>query len=427
MKICLHGLNIKHQNQLLGLVRNNLPDCLSKYKVKDKHLVDDDMFKYREARFKPKTVPGLSVSCAYGSMTVNDRVLPIADILLNFENSDENAIRIAKEFVAKILGSKNDFVLVEPDFDMRIAMLRGRYHLEELDAYDEEKAGSLVYTHLPWQVYEINRLWQEVLCHEEDKPLIRQLRVKIRRLRSIISLLSPLFDETELAVWEKAWKSSFDGLASVRELDVALIACERITKMDADNEEKGVPLLEKILEEKKNDAITAYLGKLKLNALTHEYVDFLFWIYTTVLNEDVASASLQEFLLVRFTKWSNKLLELTEKYPDTTDMVSLHKIRIKLKRFRYALQSVPELKKSTELLRALKNLQDSLGLLHDNFVGEELLEEILGQYPGNKELHYEVALFKGWDKGKASSALENFPVMWDGFCALLRNWQTNNL
>lgn len=427
MKICLHGLNIKHQNQILGLVRNKLPDCLSKYKVKDKYLPNDDMYKYREARFKPKSISGIFVSCSYGNMIVNDRVLPIADIIISFENSDEKAVSLAELFVKKVLASKYDFVLAEPDISMRIAMLRGRYHLTELDAYNEEKAGHLAYTHLPWQVYEINRLWHDVLSPEDGKMLIRQLRVKIRRLRSIFSLLSPLFDATEFAVWEKAWKTSFDGLASVRELDVALMGCERITKMDADKEEKGVPLLEKILEEKKADAVRQYLGKLKLNDLTQEYTDFLFWLYTISFNNNVANVKLKDFLIVRFTKWSNKVLELTEKYPDTTDMVSLHKIRIKLKRFRYALQSVPEIKKSTELLRALKNLQDSLGLLHDDFVEEELLNEILEYYPGNKELHYEAALFKGWDKGKAFSALENFPAMWDGFCALLRSWQANNL
>lgn len=427
MKICLHGLEIKHQNQLLGLVRNLLPDCLSKYKVKDKYLDDDDTYKYREARFKPKTIDGINVICAYGTMTVNDKSLPISDVIVDFDNTSELAVKFVKEFVNKLLDGKNRFVLAEPNFDLRIAMLKGRLHLDELATYDEEKAGCLAYTHLPWQVYEINRVWEVVLTHEDDKPLIRQLRVKIRRLRSVISLLSPLFNEDELEAWQKVWKSFFDGLAGVRELDVALLACERITRMDEGKEEKGVPLLEKILNEKKNAAMHEYLGKLKLNTITKEHTDFLIWLYTTKLVEETSTCKLQDFLLLRFTKWSNKLLELTEKYPDTTDMVSLHKIRIKLKRFRYALQSVPEIKKSTELLRSLKNLQDSLGLLHDDFVGEELLESIMKEYPGNKELHYEIALFKGWDKGKASSALENFPIMWDNFCNLLRNWQNANL
>lgn len=427
VKICLHGLEIKHQNQLLGLVRNLLPDCLSKYKVKDKYFDDDDTYKYREARFKPKSIAGLAVSCAYGSMTVNDKTLPIADVIIDFDTDNGTAVESAQKIVMALLNGKNNFILAEPDFALRVAMLRGRLRLNEYNAYSEENAGCLIYTHLPWQIYEINRLWLEVLTRVEDKPLIRQLRVKIRRLRSVISLLSPLFDAEQLDAWQKLWKKSFDGLASVRELDVALLDCERITKVESGKEEKGVPLLEKILEEKKNKAVSAYLSNLKLNNLTKEYADFLFWLYTTNLDSEIANSGLMEFLALRFTKWSNKLLELTEKYPDTTDIVSLHKIRIKLKRFRYALQSVPEMKRSTELFRALKNLQDSLGLLHDDFVGEELLEGILAEYPGNKELHYEIALFRGWDKGKASSTLENFPIMWDNFCSLLRNWQENNL
>ena len=93
MKICLHGLEIKHQNQLLGLVRNLLPDCLSKYKVKDKYLDDDDTYKYREARFKPKTIDGINVICAYGTMTVNDKSLPISDVIVDFDNTNELAVK----------------------------------------------------------------------------------------------------------------------------------------------------------------------------------------------------------------------------------------------------------------------------------------------------------------------------------------------
>ncbi|MDO4177732.1 MAG: CHAD domain-containing protein [Phascolarctobacterium sp.] len=424
-KICLHALSVKHQNLLLGLVRRLLPACLSKYKVKDKYLESGDFYKYREARFKPKFVPGVVISCTYGSMSVNDRIFPVADVVVDFENSMDGAKAFAKEFIAKLLSGKNQFVAVEPSLKNRAAMLRGSLNVEQLDYYDANRAASLIYTHVPWQIYEINRLWQDVLTNEEDKPVIRQLRVKIRRLRSLLALLTPLFKEEEINAWLKVWKAAFDSLAIVRELDVALLNCERIARRHEEN--RGVPILEKILTAKRQAAVQVYLNNVQLNVITHKNVDFLFWLYSTELTELGTASSLQDFLNLRFTKWTGKLLVLREKYPDATDMTSLHKIRIKIKRFRYALLSIPELKKSLELLRALKNLQDSLGFLHDDFVGEALLDNLLEEFPGNKELHLEVALFKGWDKGKAESTLENFPILWDNFCSLLRVWQKENL
>lgn len=37
-KLCLHGLGIKHQAQLLGAVKKLLPACNVKYKVKEEFL-----------------------------------------------------------------------------------------------------------------------------------------------------------------------------------------------------------------------------------------------------------------------------------------------------------------------------------------------------------------------------------------------------
>ena len=44
------------------------------------------------------------------------------------------------------------------------------------------------------------------------------------------------------------------------------------------------------------------------------------------------------------------------------NMLELHQIRIKIKRFRYALQTLPEVPRDSNLLRRLKRLQDMLGV-----------------------------------------------------------------
>ena len=46
-KLCLHGLGIKHQAQLLGAVKKLLPACNVKYKVKEEFFKNNDMYKYR--------------------------------------------------------------------------------------------------------------------------------------------------------------------------------------------------------------------------------------------------------------------------------------------------------------------------------------------------------------------------------------------
>ena len=123
----------------------------------------------------------------------------------------------------------------------------------------------------------------------------------------------------------------------------------------------------------------------------------------------------------------DKLLELPEKYPDLHNMEQLHRIRIKLKRFRYALQSVPELAPEARLLRSLKYLQDMLGLLHDDYINTLMVERLVAANPKIKELRYEAALFSGWEQAKADAALEALPQQWEAFSSQLTEWKNKNL
>ena len=59
-------------------------------------------------------------------------------------------------------------------------------------------------------------------------------------------------------------------------------------------------------------------------------------------------------------EWSEKLETIDRKYPDFHNMLELHQIRIKIKRFRYALQTLPEVPRDSNLMRRLKRLQDSV-------------------------------------------------------------------
>ena len=120
-------------------------------------------------------------------------------------------------------------------------------------------------------------------------------------------------------------------------------------------------------------------------------------------------------------------MELPEKYPDLHNMEQLHRIRIKLKRFRYALQSVPELAPEARLLRSLKYLQDMLGLLHDDYINTLMVERLVAANPKIKELRYEAALFSGWEQAKADAALEALPQQWEAFSSQLTEWKNKNL
>ena len=421
-RLCLHGLEVKHQSQLLNLIKKLLPAASVSYKLKEKYFHDNDMYKYRRSRFTSAAVPGVRVNCAWGVLLVSDKLLPIADIILEFDGSKETQVASVQNLLERFMASRTRFVLEEPDFSQRIDQLRGCYELRSLPVYDKERAQSLLYCHLPWQVYYISKLWSEVLSRGTEKPLMRQLRVKLRRLRSTLTLCKPLLPEQEATHWQGVLKARTNHLSDVRECDVALMTCAKLSGAQG---EEAVPQLTAILQKRRTAAATKALKGLKLNCLTLELAQLLLWLYSAPACE--REQSLSSFLSHRFGLWYDKLLALPEKYPDLHNMEQLHRIRIKLKRFRYALQSVPELAAPPRLLRSLKYLQDMLGLLHDDYINNQMVEQLVAANKKLAELRCEGAMFAGWEQAKADAALEALPQQWESFCELLTEWKEENL
>ena len=422
-RLCLHGLEVKHQAQLLNLLKRLLPACKTKVRLKEKYFNDNDMYKYRLTRFVPQNTDGWRVECAWGVLLVSDKLLPVADIILEFEGTNAKAVAVVAELLPRLLEARIKFVLEEPELSQRLDQLRGCFDQKQLAAYDEDNAMSALYCHLPWQVYYVGKLWQEILLRGAEKTLMRQLRVKLRRLRSLLTLCKPLLPQEEATHWQGVLKARTNLLSDVREYDVLLHTCSRLK--GAYEQDEPVPQLTELLQKLRTAAAQKALRNLKLNRLTLELAQLLLWLYS--VPQPAKQFTLAEFLSHRFGQWYDKLMKLPEKYPDLRDMEQLHRIRIKLKRFRYALQSVPELAAEPRLLRSLKYLQDALGLLHDDYINTLLLQQLLTTHPKNTDLRYEVALFSGWGQAKADAALEALPSQWEAFGRLLGAWKDANL
>ena len=97
--------------------------------------------------------------------------------------------------------------------------------------------------------------------------------------------------------------------------------------------------------------------------------------------KELGKETARHFVARRLAAWCDKMLSLSKKYPDFTDMDDLHEIRIKVKRFRYVTQTVDLTNLPLDLLRQLKQLQDVLGLLHDDYINAYWARGIALQQP----------------------------------------------
>lgn len=423
--ICLHGIGLKNKGQLVTAVQKLMPPSTVKNKIKEKYLANEDMLKYKRTKFVPLNEAGYKLTCISGVMIVSDNLYPLNEVLIQYE---EEAVSEVQKLLQKLLGGKIKFVLDESDLVLRAKQLRGRSSMKDMNFYDDDDLTTALKCHLPWHIYGASKAWGDLLTCTNERNLVRKLRVKLRRLRSCLTFFKELLPMTTFEQYKMLVKRWSNILGDAREYDVALLTCMKIRNGQR-SEDAGdeVSRLEEILLEYRANASKKVLSASKLNVITLQLAEMLLVMQNAVLPEKYADLRLKAFVRQRLNAWCNKLILLPEKYSDFADMEQLHKIRIKMKRFRYGLQGVPEIYFPTSLLRSLKSFQDMLGFLHDDYVNDMLIGEILKQYPDDAALQYEGAMFCGWERAKAEAALASLPELWGNFTQQLSEWQEENL
>ncbi len=219
----------------------------------------------------------------------------------------------------------------------------------------------------------------------------------------------------------KKMREQGEELSRLRELDVVIMSLVRMQEI-AKEELPNPCHLEKIFVQASAVEVKRIRTQLTLESITLELTQLLLWLQNRPITPAYSAKILRKFLLARLKQWSNNLMLLTERYPEFSDMQAAHKIRIKVKRFRYALMSFPEVNKGTgNMLRKLKRLQDMLGFLHDDYVNSQLAETVITD--DNDALHYEAAVFTGWESAKVEASINMLQDLWEDFCDELKAWK----
>lgn len=151
----------------------------------------------------------------------------------------------------------------------------------------------------------------------------------------------------------------------------------------------------------------------RLNDHTKHLAEFLLWLM--YFTDSKQSVSARRYCGQRLLRWSGRLREISKKYPDFSNMEDLHRIRIKVKRLRYVIQTVDLIRLPVGLLRQLKQLQDVLGLLHDGYVNGIWAKGVLQRYSDETLLAEQVDDFLTWQKARSEAALAIVPGTWKHF------------
>lgn len=224
---------------------------------------------------------------------------------------------------------------------------------------------------------------QEDFLTDPQAENLHQYRVSLRRLRSLVSFCRPLLKGKGYdKVRQNLRKLGLD-LGRLRELEVLL---DNLKKGATQKELSEQPSsLEEVLLLIQNQERKEVLAKITGGKHTRVMLRVWAWLWSNPWKGSAHNDSLGEFVSKRLREWAMGMYKDGEG-EDFQDPYTVHELRIRSKKMRYALEQFKNLgtENAMEIISHLKEFQDLLGAYNDVYRNEELIRGLLASHEGHK-------------------------------------------
>ena len=254
-----------------------------------------------------------------------------------------------------------------------------------------------------------------------------QLRVALRRLRSIIRLFADTFPARRKNFFSQEGKWLLNRLAGARDWDVFL---DEILLPVTDHHKNDAAL--RSLRAEAERARDAAYAEATAAIRSKRYVRLVAALATWAAGGTPSSrqpvADAQAGKPVRALAWQlisrrrRKIAAAGRRFDDMSED-ERHRLRIRVKRLRYAVDLLGSLfarRRVERWLKALTDLQDALGALNDIVLGRRLLARLTANSgsAAAAERHYAAGLVIGWHAHRVRKREKNLKKTLHKFAAL---------
>lgn len=263
----------------------------------------------------------------------------------------------------------------------------------------------------------------------EDSEALHKMRVATRRMRAAFGVFKPYFDAEATKPYRQALRDTARTLGDVRDLDVFRIKLER--DLDRLPPEKQIKLdaVLPLWHREREQARTALLRFLDSDS----YQTFVH-VFSTFLNRPEMRVAESETLLPAPYKLEHIIpcvlyerFGHVQAYEGVLERASLdqqHKLRIKVKRLRYAIEFMGDIlgKEQKEIVPVLERMQDHLGDLNDTKETDTILRTWLAQLNGQGVSHSDrkndiesIEIYLAVKREEQARLQADFPQVWQQF------------
>tara|TARA_R110001606_G_scaffold395664_2_gene568405 strand:+ start:19531 stop:20412 length:882 start_codon:yes stop_codon:yes gene_type:complete len=224
--------------------------------------------------------------------------------------------------------------------------------------------------------------WRKVAIKAKDPEGVHQIRISLRRIRTALQVFKPIINTKFSQTLTKKLKTCATVLDDARDLDVYILM------HFADDTESTI---KSAVISKRNKAYLRVKKLLKSKQFNKLIRSSKKWVKTgqwqkRVLRDKKLNNSLKSFAFDTLGAMTNVII-IKGLHPEQLDDLALHKLRIDCKKLRYTTEFFISLYDETMIkafIDKLKQLQDSLGDIHDCFIQKKLHLRLLQK---NKKMH----------------------------------------
>jgi len=211
------------------------------------------------------------------------------------------------------------------------------------------------------------RLNERLIIEKRDPEALHQARVAMRRLRTAFSLFRPAIRQGSLEPLRNELRAFIEPFGEARNLDVFLDGHgDEVARRDR-----------RKLKSARADAYDQVIDALNAQRTRDMFLDLVEWTATGNWQKGVASAPIEKFAAKRLGAIWRKVDRRGSKLGDLEEK-QLHRLRIDIKKLRYAVEFLAPLygkKEVRKFASSLEDMQDCLGLVHDDMVSRQIVDD----------------------------------------------------
>ena len=256
-----------------------------------------------------------------------------------------------------------------------------------------------------------------------DGEFLHQLRVGLRRMRSLLQLTATVASEAEIASLDERLVALGAVFGPARDWDVfTSAALPAIAPHLGDKERRGFARLRLRAARQRR----LHRAAAQSEAGSPRFACLLLALGRFCVGLDLAAGEPPAAALAREAlERGARRLRKRGKRLRGADAAARHRVRVAAKKLRYVAEFFAPLFRhagASDYVAALSEVQGALGRLNDMAVAARLLDQLITRVPGDADISHAVGIVHGWTAAAGARELERLPKSWRQFARAKPFW-----